>query len=48
MPVDEIAVVLTGRESERLIFSTEASTLPPGTTTFSLFCPVSVHLVTAI
>ncbi|EIM89936.1 uncharacterized protein STEHIDRAFT_92528 [Stereum hirsutum FP-91666 SS1] len=41
MPVDEIAVVLTGRESERLIFSTEASTLPPGTTTFSLFCPTS-------
>ncbi|KII88634.1 hypothetical protein PLICRDRAFT_110377 [Plicaturopsis crispa FD-325 SS-3] len=39
--VDDIAVVLTGRDAERLRFSTSTKTLAPGKTTLQLFCPTS-------
>ncbi|KAF8507495.1 trafficking protein particle complex subunit 10 [Gautieria morchelliformis] len=37
--VDNIRLFLSGRDSERLEFTTASQTLPPGTTTLTVFCP---------
>ena len=39
-PTDEIFLTLSGRDSERLRFSTQVTSLGPGSSTFKLFCPV--------
>lgn len=41
IPIDEVAVVFQGREGDRLTFSAKVGTLSPGTSTLTLFCPVS-------
>ena len=42
IPIEEITVLVSGRENSRLTFSESVETLPPGRTTLELFCPVSV------
>jgi hypothetical protein len=41
IPIDELSIILSGREGDRLTFLEKADNLPPGPTTFTLFCPVS-------
>ncbi|ETW85992.1 hypothetical protein HETIRDRAFT_309755 [Heterobasidion irregulare TC 32-1] len=41
IPVDEVSVTLTGRESERLVFNVKTRSLASGMSTLTLFCPTS-------
>jgi hypothetical protein len=38
--VDEVTIVLIGRETERLRFTVKQQQLSPGMNTVTLFCPV--------
>ncbi|KIP08175.1 hypothetical protein PHLGIDRAFT_88626 [Phlebiopsis gigantea 11061_1 CR5-6] len=38
IPIDEVTVVLAGRDGERLTFSEQVKFLPPGLSAFALFC----------
>jgi hypothetical protein len=40
LPTNEIILNLSGRDSERLRFSAQVTSLEPGSSTFKLFCPV--------
>lgn len=39
-PADKIFLTLSGRDSEKLQFSTQLTSLEPGSSAFKLFCPV--------
>ncbi|KAH9079351.1 trafficking protein particle complex subunit 10 [Lactarius deliciosus] len=41
LPANEICLTLSGRDSERLRFSAQVTSLEPGSSTFKLFCPTS-------
>ncbi|KAI0053990.1 hypothetical protein FA95DRAFT_1529824 [Auriscalpium vulgare] len=41
IPLDDILITLSGRDSERLVFRTSVAGLPTGTTSFTVFCPTS-------
>jgi hypothetical protein len=42
LPIDQVSVVLTGRDKERLSFSASAERLALGLTSLRLFCAVGV------
>ncbi|KAH9005086.1 hypothetical protein EDB86DRAFT_3061943 [Lactarius hatsudake] len=41
LPANEICLTLSGRDSERLRFGAQVTSLEPGSSTFKLFCPTS-------
>ncbi|KAJ7470648.1 trafficking protein particle complex subunit 10 [Mycena latifolia] len=41
VPIDGIAAILSGRDLERLRFTTHCEAIPPGKTEATLFCPTS-------
>ncbi|KAH9048160.1 trafficking protein particle complex subunit 10 [Lactarius hengduanensis] len=41
LPANEICLSLSGRDSKRLRFSAQVTSLEPGSSTFKLFCPTS-------
>ncbi|KAI9446516.1 trafficking protein particle complex subunit 10 [Lactarius indigo] len=41
LPANEVYLSLSGRDSERLRFSAQVTSLEPGSSTFKLFCPTS-------
>ncbi|KAJ7063184.1 trafficking protein particle complex subunit 10 [Mycena amicta] len=41
IPLDEVVAILSGRDSERLRFSTPVDSIPPGKSEVTLFCPTS-------
>ncbi|KAH9180489.1 trafficking protein particle complex subunit 10 [Lactarius sanguifluus] len=41
LPANEICLSLSGRDSERLRFGAQVTSLEPGSSTFKLFCPTS-------
>ncbi|KAF5391403.1 hypothetical protein D9757_001971 [Collybiopsis confluens] len=43
IPIDEVSVLLAGRDSERFKFTAVSESLPPGKTKLKLFCPIPCH-----
>ena len=41
LPVDEVEVQLSGRDSNKVVFSAKVSGIVPGNNELTLFCPVS-------
>jgi hypothetical protein len=46
--IDEVAVTLTGREGDRLLFISDAQSLVPGSNKLELFCPVGYTIACSI